>query len=188
MLREQEKLIALGANLSSAIGSPAETLRAAIDELSASGECVLRVSRFYATPCFPAGAGPDYVNACIVSTGESSAAELLSVMHQIEHKFGREREQRWGSRSLDLDLLAHGEEILPDATSYSKWRMLSLEEQKVRAPDELILPHPRMHERAFVLVPLCDVAADWRHPLLNRTVRQLCEALPQEVRDEVKPL
>ena len=188
MLMEQEKLIALGANLSSAIGSPSETLRAAIDELSESGERVLRVSRFFATPCFPAGAGPDYVNACIVASGESRAAGLLSVMHQIEHKFGREREQRWGSRSLDLDLLAHGQEVLPDATSQAHWRMLSLEEQKVSAPNELILPHPRLHERAFVLVPLCDVAPDWRHPLLGRTVRQLCEELPQEARDEVKPL
>ena len=184
----QEKLIALGANLSSAIGSPAETLRAAIEALSASGERVLRVSRFFATPCFPAGAGPDYVNACIAASGEASAAELLARMHRIEHDFGREREQRWGSRSLDLDLLAHGQEIAPDAASQSKWRGLSLEEQKVRAPEELILPHPRMHERAFVLVPLCDIAPDWRHPLLGQTVREMCAALPQQARDEVKPL
>ncbi|MBY6002911.1 2-amino-4-hydroxy-6-hydroxymethyldihydropteridine diphosphokinase [Salipiger bermudensis] len=188
MAVEQEKLIALGANLSSAIGSPAETLHAAIKELSAAGEVVAQVSRFYATPCFPAGAGPDYVNACLVSSGEFSAADTLALLHRIERKFGRERQQRWGSRSLDLDLIAHGQVVLPDAASQKTWRMLPLEEQKTRAPEQLILPHPRMHERAFVLVPLCDVAPDWRHPLLGKTVRELCAALPQADRDEVRPL
>ncbi len=188
MALEQEKLIALGANLSSEIGSPLETIRAAIAELSAVGEGVTRVSRFYATPCFPAGAGPDYVNACLVSEGPMPAREVLALLHRIEHRFGRERQQRWGSRSLDLDLLAHGQDVFPDATSHSYWRMLALEEQKTRSPEELILPHPRMHERAFVLVPLCDVAPDWRHPLLGQTVRELCAALPVEAREEVKPL
>lgn len=184
----QEILIALGANLLSPAGGPADTLRAALADLPRHGLGLLAQSRFYATPCFPEGAGPDYVNACARLEGPDDPAAILSALHAIEAEHGRERQQRWGSRSLDLDLLAVGKKILPDATSQEKWRNLAPQDQRLRSPDRLILPHPRLQERAFVLVPLCDVAPDWRHPLLGQSVRALCEALPEADRAAIRPL
>ena len=86
---------------------------------------------------------------------------------------------------LDLDLLAAGSTILPDTNTLDTWMSLPSETQRIRAPDQLILPHPRLHERAFVLVPLLDVAPFWRHPVLNRTVAELCASISPELRQEV---
>lgn len=174
--------------MASEAGAPAATLRAALDELHPRGLTPTRVSSLYATPCFPAGAGPDYVNACAALTGSLPAGEVLTILHEIEETFGRQRLQRWGSRTLDLDLLAIGSQVLPDAAVHTAWRDLPAEEQPGATPDQLILPHPRLQDRAFVLVPLCDVAPDWRHPTLGQTARELCAALPENARQDVTPL
>ena len=151
---------------------------------------MLRLSRFFATPCFPAGAGPDYVNAAavIVPAEGMQPADVLAALHQIEAAFGRSRLSRWGMRTLDLDLLACGAQVLPDAGTQTRWRDLSPEDQPREAPDQLILPHPRLQDRAFVLVPLADVAPDWRHPVLHLTVAEMLAALPQADRDAVRSL
>ena len=101
---------------------------------------------------------------------------------------GRERVQRWGQRTLDLDLIAYGDLVLPDLSTHARWRNLSLEAQIGQTPGELILPHPRMQGRAFVLVPMADIAPDWVHPILGRSVQQLLDALPQAQKDEVQAL
>ncbi|MES2435369.1 MAG: 2-amino-4-hydroxy-6-hydroxymethyldihydropteridine diphosphokinase [Pseudomonadota bacterium] len=190
MSTEKHALVAFGANLNFGDMSPKSTILAAIVELDRLGLPVTRLSTLYQTPCFPAGAGPDYVNAAAVVTlrHSMSAADILACLHSVEAKFGRERVQRWGMRSLDIDLLALGESVFPNVETYLKWKNLLPEDQSRLTPDQLILPHPRLAERAFVLVPLNDVAPDWRHPITGLTVAQMLAALPAQDRAEVIPV
>lgn len=183
-----EYMLALGSNLGNGRDNPLETITLATQELAHRSCSLRRVSRLFSTPCFPAGAGPDYINACIRVTYDGPPAQMLSLLHRIEADFGRERQQRWGSRTLDLDLLACGQSVLPSDQTFSHWHSLPLEDQKIRAPQELILPHPRLHERAFVLVPLCDIAAEWVHPVLGKSVREMTKGLPADLCAQVVPL
>jgi 2-amino-4-hydroxy-6-hydroxymethyldihydropteridine diphosphokinase len=89
---------------------------------------------------------------------------------------------------VDLDLLAFGDAILPDAVTHGHWASLPLAAQKAKTPDRLVLPHPRLQDRAFVLVPLADIAPDWRHPVFGRTVADMVAALPAGDRGAVRPL
>ncbi len=117
-----------------------------------------------------------------------TAEELLAVMHGIEAEFGRRRDSRWGMRTLDLDIVAIGETVLPDEMTWRVWVNLPPEDQPRHTPDQLILPHPRLQDRAFVLVPLADVAPDWHHPVTGRSVTGMLAALPEEDRAAVRPL
>lgn len=183
-------LVAFGSNLASSGLSPAEILQAARQEIVNLGLPEKGFSRIYRTPAFPPGSGPEYCNAAGVFevAGRLTAAEALAALHRIEARFNRQRDQRWGARTLDLDLVAMGDLVLPDAATQDRWRGLAPDQQRVTAPDRLILPHPRMQDRAFVLVPLADVAPDWVHPRLGRSVRQMLEALPADLREEVTSL
>jgi len=183
-----EALIALGGNLPIDAEPPQVTLSAAISMLSSGGVRIGAVSRFFRTPCFPAGAGPDYVNAAIQVDCDLSAPDLLMRLHQIENSFARVRDQRWGMRTLDLDLLAISDLVLPDRETYQDWLALPLHEQMQIAPEHLILPHPRLQDRGFVLVPLCDIAPDWQHPVLKKTAAEMLAGLPEDAVEEVRPL
>ena len=149
-MKGEPVLIAMGSNL----GDRAGFLLAGLARLGAlEGFSPGRLSPVYETePVGPAGQGP-YLNA--VLEGESALAPraLLEALLAIERELGRVRDRRWGPRTLDLDLLDYGGRVL---------REPSLE-----------LPHPRLHERAFVLVPLADLQPDWRHPALGRSAREL---------------
>jgi 2-amino-4-hydroxy-6-hydroxymethyldihydropteridine diphosphokinase len=190
MVKSIHALVALGANLPFEGVPPEETLRQGLKALSKEGLAVLAVSRFFATPCFPAGAGPDYVNAAaVLEIGpEADATSTLAVLHRIEAQYGRKRETRWGMRTLDIDLLALGDSVLPNAETQDEWRDLDPALQARSAPDRLILPHPRLQDRAFVLVPLADVAPGWVHPRTGRSVAEMLAALPEADRAEVKAL
>ncbi|MFY0311992.1 2-amino-4-hydroxy-6-hydroxymethyldihydropteridine diphosphokinase [Leisingera sp. D0M16] len=181
-------LIALGGNLPADADAPQVTLSKAIAALQAEDVRLRSVSRFFRTPCFPAGAGPDYVNAAVAVETALSAGDLLARLHEVEAQFARVREQRWGMRTLDMDLLDHGGAVLPDTAGFARWQGLPLERQMQEAPEQLILPHPRIQDRAFVLVPLKDIAPRWQHPVLQKTVTQMLADLPPEEVAEVVPL
>ena len=181
-------LIALGANLQSEDMSLAQTLQAAAAAILGPNVTACKVSRLFASPCFPAGAGPDYVNAAAIVKTTLSPQALLAHLHGVEAIFRRERLQRWGRRTLDLDLLAMDDLVLPDAQTQAQWRNLAPQDQSRLSPPTLILPHPRIQDRAFVLVPLADVAPDWCHPILGLTVIQMLARLdPADIR-AVTPL
>lgn len=184
---ETQLLIALGANQPFERWAPDQLVPEAARQLAQELGGTLRLSALYRTPCFPAGAGPDYVNAAAVVTLSRPVAadQALQTLHQIEARFGRERITRWGARTLDIDLLAMGDAVLPDVAEQARWRNLPPEDQARFAPDHLILPHPRLQDRAFVLVPLADVAADWCHPVLGLSVAEMLAALPADARAEV---
>jgi 2-amino-4-hydroxy-6-hydroxymethyldihydropteridine diphosphokinase len=100
---------------------------------------------------------PDIFNACVLVDTTLSARDLLHRLLAIEQRFGRVRRQRWGPRHLDLDLLFYGPAIL--------------------AEPDLQVPHPRLRERAFVLIPLAEIAPDWCDPVSGQPVQALCDAL-----------
>lgn len=185
-------LLALGGNLPWKSKDTVNVLQDALAALDPEGLTLIKASRFYSTPCFPAGAGPDYINAAAILATDLEPAAILAALHRIEAAFGRDRgapeARRWGGRTLDLDLIAVDGQILPSREVWSHWCQLPVDDQMRETPPTLILPHPRLQDRAFVLVPLADVAPDWRHPMLQKTVTELVEALPLGDIAAVRPL
>ena len=177
-MANSKNLIALGANLPSGGQTPAQTLIRALAALPAEGLVLRAVSRFYRSPAFPPGAGPDYVNACAVVEGDLPPEGVLRALHRVEAALGRVRHERWGARGIDLDLIAADTRVLPDPATQTHWRNLTLAEQMREAPGQLVLPHPRLAERAFVLIPLAEIAPAWRHPLTGQSVAEMLALLP----------
>jgi 2-amino-4-hydroxy-6-hydroxymethyldihydropteridine diphosphokinase len=186
-------LIALGSNQNWQNDGPEVVIFNAVRALGEKYFNVTAVSRLWQSPSFPLGSGADYINGCVAVTlrnefAECTVSDVLAVLHEIEARFGRKRGARWASRSLDLDLLAVDGLIAPDRASYAYWHDLPLAEQKVQTPATLILPHPRMQDRAFVLVPLAEIAPQWCHPVSCMTVAQMLAALPQSEVDAIIPI
>ncbi len=136
------------------------------------------MSRFYRSPAYPAESGPDFVNACGRFEVSDSPADVLYSLHEIEAELGRKRHKRWVELVIDIDLIAYGDRIFPDEMTLRHWRGLPFAEQQVETPKELILPHPRLEDRGFVLIPMAEIAPNWRHPLTSKTVCQMVKDLP----------
>ncbi|GAA6209068.1 2-amino-4-hydroxy-6-hydroxymethyldihydropteridine diphosphokinase [Cognatishimia sp. WU-CL00825] len=185
MKRQKKFIIAFGGNANSDLGSPDETILFAHKALAARGAVILKESRLFRTPAFPAGAGPDFVNSAALIRANHSPDDMLDLLHQIEAESGRVREVRWGARTLDIDLIAQDETVLPNEAQYRYWQSLDLSQQQVETPGELILPHPRLQDRAFVLIPLLDIVPDWVHPVSGLSVAEMVANLPKSEREEV---
>ncbi len=190
--------LSVGSNLPIAGRSPAAVLQAALEEFSRTGAKeqgsveIVAVSEIYRTPAWPAGHGPDYANQAWHVRSDHSPQRLLDRLHALEARFERRRAQRWRARTLDLDIVlatdSQGDSlILPDRETVSRWMALPRAVQMRRSPDRLILPHPRLHERGFVLVPLLEIAPGIVHPILGRTVIELAAALPPEETRAIRP-
>ncbi|MFN4100638.1 MAG: 2-amino-4-hydroxy-6-hydroxymethyldihydropteridine diphosphokinase [Pararhodobacter sp.] len=181
-------LLALGSNASGDESSNSLLLNQAIAAIKQERITTLRLSRFFCTPAFPAGAGPDFVNACLVARSELGPEGVLAAAHRVEQAMGRVRDRRWGQRVIDIDLLASGDAVLPDRGTVAQWMALPPADQQRLTPEGLILPHPRLHQRGFVLTPLCDVAPDWVHPLTGKSVRAMLDALDSAELAGIRPI
>ncbi|MGB3192462.1 MAG: 2-amino-4-hydroxy-6-hydroxymethyldihydropteridine diphosphokinase, partial [Limnoraphis sp.] len=150
-IKQTISAIALGSNLGDSRATLENTLKT-IDQTP--GITVKTYSSWYKTaPIGPSQ--PDYLNGCAVLEVQLTPQELLTTLLAIEDKFGRVRQERWGARTLDLDVLLFGDLILETP--------------------KLQIPHPRMTERAFVLVPLAEIAPDWVEPVSGKVISQLVE-------------
>ena len=151
-------IIAYGANLTAPGVTTSQAFAAVVKALAENGVRVARASRLWRSQAWPNPDDPPYVNAVMIVETALPAAALLETLHRIEHDFGRRRGTgaRNAPRTLDLDLIAYGGEM------------------RGTTP---VLPHPRAHERGFVMGPLSEIAPDWTHPALGRTAAELYAAV-----------
>ena len=151
--RQVSAAVAMGSNL----GESRQTLDAAIQTLADHPkiELISRSSWYRTAPVGPPQ--PDYINVCVVLAVQLTPQELLNTLLGVEQQFGRVRQERWGARTLDLDLILYNQLIL--------------------TTPHLQIPHPRMRERAFVLVPLAEIAPRWIDPVTKEAIAQLVGAV-----------
>ena len=153
--------IGLGANLTpDGYASPREGCVAAVSALADEGVYLSALSHWYESAPVPISDQPWYLNAVAEATTELDAASTLAALHRIERRFGRIRAERNAARVLDLDLLDFAG-MVSDAS-------------------DLVLPHPRLHERAFVLLPLGELCPDWVHPLSGIAIQDLITMIPAD--------
>ena len=155
-------LLGLGANLAHPDhGTPRETLLAALDAIRAEGVGIAACSPWYRSAPVPPSDQPWFVNGVAALETALPPDRLLALLHRVEAHFGRIRRERNEARVIDLDLLAYNDRVSGEG-------------------EEPALPHPRLAERAFVVLPLAALAPDWRHPQSGLSARELAARLPAD--------
>lgn len=151
--------IAMGTNVSFGGAQGGALLRRAVDAMREAGLELRAQSSVWRTASWPVGSGQaDYRNAVVeIDASNLTPQSLYAVMREVETRFGRERRERWAPRTLDLDIVAIGD---TDGVF-----------------DGILIPHPLMQERAFVLAPMAEIAGGWRHPRLRQTVAEMLSGL-----------
>ena len=158
-------LVGIGGNLENTrFGSPRDTLSAALVALQSERVTIRRRSGWYHTEPVPRSDQPWFINAVVSIATEIGANGLLTLLQGLEKRFGRIRGETNAARVLDLDVLDYNGEVMSTPL--------------------LVLPHPRLHERRFVLAPIAEIAPNWRHPILGLTATRLLSGLPSEQRIE----
>ena len=153
---DEAVIVAVGGNLAGGFTSCEALLEAALARLPEAGLPVLARSRWWRSAAWPDPEAPEYRNGVVLVEARGDAHSVLAALFAVEQGLGRTRGPRNAARTLDLDLIAHGRQVIGD-------------------PD-LILPHPRAHQRLFVMGPLAEIAPDWRHPLSGETAVDLAKA------------
>ncbi|MEM6780873.1 MAG: 2-amino-4-hydroxy-6-hydroxymethyldihydropteridine diphosphokinase [Pseudomonadota bacterium] len=154
-------IVAFGANEDGAYGAPIETYNQALKALDECGLSIAKKSSLWQTsPVDVTGAQNDYTNAVFEIETDQSPHEILEILLDVEAEFGRKRTMRNAPRSIDLDLICYHDRIVKELN--------------------LTLPHPRMHERGFVLWPLQEIASNWQHPLTGKSIQDLIAGLPDD--------
>lgn len=150
--------MALGSNLAGEFASCEALLEAALARFPEAGLILVARSRWWRSAAWPDPAGPEYRNGIALVEAQGGPNALLEGLFSIERAFARTRQDKNAPRTLDLDLIAYGRTV-------------------IEAPG-LTLPHPRAHERRFVMGPLAEITPAWRHPLLDQTAAELAAAAP----------
>lgn len=155
---QPEILVGLGANLDHPVfGTPVDTLKAALVEMVQAGIGITAQASWYRSAPVPVSDQPWFINSVAAVEFDGSARELLAILHAIEDKFGRVRQKRWEARLIDLDLLCFGDQVTTNTDQMQG----------------LVLPHPQMINRAFVLRPIAEIVPRWRHPSSLESVENL---------------
>jgi 2-amino-4-hydroxy-6-hydroxymethyldihydropteridine diphosphokinase len=146
-------VVALGSNLAGEYASSEALLEAALAAFPQAGLPVLARSRWWSSAAWPDPNGPEYRNGVALVEAKGAPRDLLNALLTIETHLGRSRAEKNAPRTLDLDLIAFGRAVVDDS--------------------DLTIPHPRAHDRLFVMGPLAEIAPGWVHPLIGKTAVQL---------------
>ncbi|MCF6292757.1 MAG: 2-amino-4-hydroxy-6-hydroxymethyldihydropteridine diphosphokinase [Robiginitomaculum sp.] len=165
-LQFNQAYIAFGANVPGCSGSPGETIMAAMQSLDCVDIQFIRSSSLWTSPAWPDPSEPEFTNTVALFMSHLSPLRLINKLLKCEAHFGRTRRAKNAPRTIDVDLVSYG--------------------QKVSLTTRVQLPHPRVHERAFVLLPLQEIAPKWHLPGTHRTVSELLAQLDPNDRQQTK--
>lgn len=171
-------LLALGSNRAGRWGTPGASLVRCLEELTAIGISVEAASSLYETAGVGPGQPPSFVNAVVQVNTVLAPQALLMRLKRLERAAGSRSAMPWGPRALDIDILSYKGQT-------AGWQRRGGPKPIRKRRASLVLPHPALHLRPFVLIPLLEIAPDWRHPVLAMSVRELVRRLPGDARGGV---